>query len=317
MINNISEFTDDITSVANAVATTLDGLLPSYAGADVRLSDAVRYGVFSGGKRLRPYLTVNTAQVYGVEESRALRVAAAVECIHSSSLIHDDLPGVDNDDFRHHKPTVHRQFDVASALFAGNVLNSLPARILASGQTHPDPVVRLELIQLLSDTVIAIQRGQTMDMSDERSTFNRAQLEDMQKLKTGELLSCAVEAGAILGRAPESERKALRAFALDFGQANQIVNDLLDVHETFESTGKSMKQDAKNGKATLITLKGEKAAYLEAEIFLNSAIGHLDIFGGRTEKLAAIAQFVIRKPLEAVVLSQAYNRKNHRSPGEP
>jgi len=290
---------------AQKVVGVLNALLPQYQ-IERRLSHAMRYGVFSGGKMLRPFLVTSAANIFLADQTQALRVAAAVECAHVSSLIHDDLPGVDNDDMRHHKPTVHKEFDEATAIFAGNCLNSTAFEILSDQDTHNDSLVRLKLTKLFAETITSLQRGQQMDIAPERQSFDIEQLRNLQQLKTGALIACAVQAGALLGRAPDSEINALRNYSYYFGQAYQIVNDLLDAEGEQALIGKNVRKDREANKATFVTLFGSKGAFSQAEFLLDEACRCLTPFGGRAEKLIGVAHFMIKTPLDAITHSASY-----------
>src|SRR5690606_35995549 len=195
-----------------------------------RLYEAMRHATMDGGKRMRPLLTVAACDLFGVEKERSLRVALAIECVHCYSLVHDDLPCMDDDDVRRGKPTVHRAFDEATAVLAGDALLTLAFEILADEATHEDPNIRLQLIQELAKASgpAGMVGGQAMDLAAETTTFDLPTTTRLQQLKTGALLGFCIEAGAIMGKAAPEQRSRLRAYALDLGLAFLIADDLLD-----------------------------------------------------------------------------------------
>jgi farnesyl diphosphate synthase len=226
-----------------------------------------------------------------------LRVALAIECIHVYSLIHDDLPCMDDDDMRRGKPTVHKAFDEATAVLAGDCLHDIAFEILADPATHEDPFARLELI-----TELAVQSGpagmaggQMMDLVAGDVTYDLAGITRLQQLKTGALIQWCLEAGAIMGRASEPHRKSLRAYARDLGLAFQIADDLLDVEGESAKTGKAVQKDAAAGKATFVSLLGVERARTQAHALIDQAIGHLSAFGPEADLLRAIARFAVER----------------------
>lgn len=290
------------TSLANAMADTvkqvadaMDRILPKSDFPERKIFDAMRYGVLNGGKRLRPFLVMSSARIFGVADDCALRAAAAVECIHCYSLIHDDLPAMDNSDLRRGSPTVHKKFDEATAILAGDALLTLAFEILTDPRTHEDPQVRCKLVTALakSSGVSGMVGGQMLDLIAETTQLDIGAITRLQRMKTGELIAFSAEAGAILGKASTQHHNALRAYAHDLGLAFQIVDDLLDAEGTEEETGKSVGRDAKAGKATFVTILGAERARDQARRLSEQAIQHLSVFDGRAKHLEDVARFVV------------------------
>ena len=280
---------------AKSVADALDRLLPKSDFPERKLFDAMRYGALNGGKRLRPFLVMSSAKIFGVADDCALRAAAAVECIHCYSLVHDDLPAMDNSDLRRGKPTAHKQFDEATAILAGDALLTLAFEILADSRTHEDPQVRCKLVTALAKAsgVHGMVGGQMLDLIAETTALDIGAITRLQRLKTGELIAFSAEAGAILGKASVQHHNALRAYAHDLGLAFQIIDDLLDAEGTEEETGKSVGRDAKAGKATFVTILGADRARNQAKLLSEQAIQHLSVFQGRAKHLEDVARFVV------------------------
>jgi farnesyl diphosphate synthase len=261
------------------------------------LFDAMRHAAMGGGKRLRPLLLVATAGLFNVDRDTALRVAAAVEAIHVYSLIHDDLPCMDNDDLRRGKPTVHIAFGSAIAVLAGDSLHALAFEILASAQTHKDPFVRSELIQCLAiaSGPDGMAGGQMMDLEAENSQFDLPTVTRLQALKTGALIGASVEMGAILGHVGLEGRAPLRAYARDIGLAFQIADDILDVEGDEAAAGKALHKDAAAGKATFLSLMGLDRAKEQAAALVDQAIAHLGHFGSEADLLRNIARYILER----------------------
>ncbi len=287
----------ELQSCADKITELLKDLLPTVSGPEGRVVDAMRHGSLNGGKRLRPYLTVATAGLFGIGQHEALRTAAAIEMIHSYSLVHDDLPALDDADLRRGEPTVHIAYDDATAILAGDGLLTEAFSVLASPKTHPDSEVRVELIAGLAHASGAqgMVGGQMIDMSPDRDNFDLEGITRLQALKTGALIKFSCQAGAILGRANREQHSRIDAYADDLGLAFQIVDDLLDVEGTTEELGKPAQQDADAGKATFVGQLGVAGARQKAAHLAESAIGYLDIFGGEAEPLRRIVQFVIER----------------------
>jgi farnesyl diphosphate synthase len=282
--------------IADEVNRTIGRLLPETDLAEARLYDAMRHGVLNGGKRLRPFLTVQSAKLFGVDEARARRVAAALEYMHCYSLIHDDLPAMDDADTRRGKPAVHKEFDEATAILAGDALQALAFEVLADSETHEDPRVRVELISALAKAAggHGMCGGQMLDLLGETEEFDVGTISRMQRMKTGMLISFACEAGAILGKADAARRKALRNYAFDLGMAFQVTDDILDVEADPAETGKPANQDA--AKSTFVTTLGKEQAKMRAEMLVQQAVRHLHVFDERrTTMLREVAFYVLER----------------------
>ncbi|NTU76609.1 MAG: polyprenyl synthetase family protein [Alphaproteobacteria bacterium] len=280
---------------ATAVTETLERVLPKSDFVEAKLFESMRYGVLNGGKRLRPFLVLSAAQLFGVSESCALRAAAAIECVHCYSLIHDDLPAMDNSDLRRGKPTVHKQYDEATAILAGDALLTLAFEILTDPRTHEDPKVRCNLVTALAKASGAsgMVGGQMLDLVAETTELDIGAITRLQRMKTGELIAVSTEAGGILGKASIQHINALRAYAHDLGLAFQIIDDLLDAEGTEEETGKPVGHDAEAGKATFVTILGPERARHQAHLLSEQAIRHLSLFDGRAKNLEDVARFVV------------------------
>ncbi len=286
-----------LNDTAEAVTTMLDRLLPDGDVPERRLFEAMRYATLGGGKRLRPFLVLTGARLFDVDEDRALRAAATVEFIHCYSLIHDDLPAMDDDDLRRGRPTCHIQFDEATAILAGDALATLAFEVLATSGTHPDATVRCELVRLLAQAAGAggMVGGQMFDLTAEGASLDIPAVTRLQRLKTGQLFAFSCEAGAILGRASVAARKALRAYAHDLGLAFQITDDLLDVEGSEDVVGKKVGKDAESGKATFVAVLGVARAREQARILSEQAASHLEMFEKRADLLRDVARFVVER----------------------
>ncbi len=264
---------------------------------EAKVIEAMRYSALAGGKRLRPFLTVESAKLFGVNPDAALLTAAAIEFVHTYSLVHDDLPAMDNDDFRRGKPSCHKQFGEAAAILAGDALLTYAFEVLANPRIHADANVRCELIRSVARAsgVRGMVGGQMMDLDAEHQNLSADEVIRLQRLKTGELFAVSCEAGAILGKAAEPLRARLQRYAHDMGLAFQITDDLLDVEGTRTETGKGVKKDAAAGKATLISVLGVDRAREQATTLANQAIDHLSAFDHRAEQLRALASFVVTR----------------------
>lgn len=285
--------------VAEAVNRTIERLLPETNLAEAPLYEAMRHGTLGGGKRLRPFLCIQSAFLFNVPSSRARRVAAALEFVHCYSLIHDDLPAMDDASLRRGHPTVHKQYDEATAILAGDALLTLAFEVLADPETHPDPHVRCELISALSQAAggHGMCGGQMLDLIAERDDveFDVGEISRLQRMKTGKLMAFACESGAILGKAGENQRKALCNFAHDLGLAFQVTDDILDVEADPQDTGKDTGKDEDAGKATFVSTLGKDAARARAEMIVGQATRHLKIFEGRASMLAELADYVLER----------------------
>ncbi|HYG88201.1 MAG TPA: farnesyl diphosphate synthase [Azospirillum sp.] len=282
---------------AEVVEQAIARLLPTTDYPESRLYEAMRYGSLGGGKRLRPFLVLNSASLFGVSPDCALRVAAAVEFVHCYSLIHDDLPAMDDGDLRRGRPTVHRQFDEATAILAGDGLLTFAFEVLADPASHEDPNVRCQLVAALAKAAgpHGMVGGQMLDLIAEHETFDIGTVTRLQRMKTGDMIAFSCEAGAILGKAAPPMRHALRAYAHDLGLAFQIVDDLLDVEGTEAETGKSVGRDAAAGKATFVSILGRERARNQAEMLARQCASHLEIFEGRADMLKAVAEYVVMR----------------------
>ena len=283
--------------VAAIVETALENLMPRVEGAEARLVDAMRYATLGGGKRLRAFLVVETAALFSVSETCAARVGASVEMLHAYSLVHDDLPAMDDDDLRRGKPSTHKAFDEATAILAGDALQTRAFEVLAEHDTHSDPEARCELVLALAAAAGAhgMAGGQMIDMVTEGHTLAGPEVTRLQALKTGKLIQYSAEAGAILGRANARQRQQLIAYGRDLGAAFQIADDLLDVDGTTEETGKTAGKDAAAGKATMVAVLGPELARSQADMLAQQAASHLDGFGERAALLRALAAFVVQR----------------------
>ncbi len=258
---------------------------------------AMRHAAIGGGKRLRPLLLMATARMFAVDERCAARAAVALESIHVYSLIHDDLPAMDDDDVRRGKPTVHKAYDEATAILAGDCLHALAFEILADPATHPDPFVRAELVFDLARAAgpSGMAGGQAMDLEAERSTFDLPTVTRLQAMKTGALIAAAVEAGAILGRVPPEGRTHLRGYARDVGLAFQIADDLLDAEGDEAAVGKALRKDGAAGKETFLSLLGPERARAQSRMLVDQAIEHLRGHGAEADLLRDIARFTLAR----------------------
>jgi farnesyl diphosphate synthase len=283
--------------MAEAIDRQFDQLLPLPEDQRARLYAAMRHAAIGGGKRLRPLIVKASCDLFNVAYESAIRTGLAVECIHVYSLIHDDLPAMDNDDMRRGKPTVHKAYDEATAILAGDCLHDLAFSILVDERTHPDPFARCDLVKALavSSGPAGMAGGQMMDLAAETTRFDLPTVTRMQQLKTGALIAFCTEAGAILARVPEDKRVGLRGYAHDLGLAFQIADDLLDVEGDAEITGKAVGKDAAAGKATFVSLMGIDKAREQAELLVEQAKAHLHNFGSEADLLRDIADFAIRR----------------------
>lgn len=290
-----------LTSRSRDVAARIDHgfdlLLPVPDDARARLYEAMRHAAIGGGKRLRPLLVEATCDLFNIARESALRVGLAVECIHVYSLIHDDLPAMDDDDMRRGKPTVHKAFDEASAILAGDCLHDVAFEILADEQTHADPFVRIDLVRALAlaSGPAGMAGGQMMDLEAEKSRFDLATVTRLQNLKTGALIAFCVEAAAIMARIPVEARTSLHGYARDIGLAFQIADDLLDVEGDADLAGKALGKDAAAGKETFVSLLGVDRARAQAHMLVDQAKAHLHGYGAEADLLRAIADYIIER----------------------
>lgn len=246
---------------------------------------------------MRPLLVMASCGLFHVDAEAAMRVATAIECIHAYSLIHDDLPAMDNDDVRRGKPTVHKAFDEATAILAGDSLHALAFELLADEATHSDPFVRAELVLELARASgpDGMAGGQMMDLEAERMAYDLQTVTRLQQLKTGALIGFCLEAGAIMGRLPPEGRAPLRGYARDIGLAFQIADDILDVEGSEAIAGKALGKDAGQGKATFLSVLGTERARIQARALVDQAIAHLGHFGSEADLLRDIARYTIER----------------------
>jgi farnesyl diphosphate synthase len=287
------EFEKRLKQTAASVDELLDRLLPALP--DNRLRDAMRYSVLGQGKRLRPFLVIESARLFGVDEHAALRVGAALEALHCYSLVHDDLPAMDNDDLRRGQATTHRKFDEASAILAGDGLLTWAFEVLSDVATHPSAEVRVQLVSALAKAAgeAGMVGGQMLDIEAETNGFaDYAAIAHMQSGKTGALFRFACEAGAILA---QEDATALHQYADDIGLAFQIADDVLDVESSAETLGKATQKDSGKGKSTFVDLLGLEGAKSEAQKLVTRACSALSGYGEKASMLEATAQFIIAR----------------------
>jgi farnesyl diphosphate synthase len=284
-------------AAAELVEAQLDALLPVPEAAEARLVEAMRYGVLNGGKRLRAFLVMETAKLFTVNTTCAARVAAAVEMLHAYSLVHDDLPAMDDDDLRRGQPSCHKKFDEATAILAGDALQTRAFEVLAEVDTHADPEARCELVAALAYASGArgMAGGQMIDMLAEGKQLSGPEITRLQALKTGRLIQFSAEAGAILGRAPAAQRHFIAAYGRELGGAFQIYDDVLDCSSTAEEMGKTAGKDAAQGKATMVSILGLERAKAQAMHLADQAAGHLESFGPPADLLRALAKFTVTR----------------------
>ena len=286
-----------MSETAAAIDRQFDTVLAVPPDSRARLYEAMRYAAIGGGKRLRPLLVVAGCRLFNVAQERAVRAGLAVECIHVYSLIHDDLPAMDDDDLRRGKPTVHRAFDESTAILAGDSLHALAFELLADEATHQDPFVRAELIAELARASgpSGMAGGQMMDLIAGAVALDLGAVTRLQQLKTGALIGWCLEAAAIMGRMPPEGRTGLRGYARDLGLAFQIADDLLDAEGEEAKTGKRVGKDEDAGKATFVSLLGTDRARQQAGLLVEQAIEHLHAYGEEADLLRDIARFAVSR----------------------
>ena len=262
-----------------------------------KLFEAMRHAAIGGGKRLRPLLTVAASRLFAIDRNRALRVGCAIEAIHVYSLIHDDLPCMDNADLRRGKPTVHKEFGEAAAVLAGDSLHALAFDLLADPDTHEDPWVRSDLIAELARAAgpAGMAGGQMMDLAAEGQQLDLPAITRLQQLKTGALIEYAVEAACIMTKLPHESRTPYRGYARNIGLAFQIADDLIDHSGDQLAAGKPTARDAHAGKATFVSVLGEERARQQAGFLVDQAVEHLSGHGSEADLLRAIARFSIER----------------------
>jgi farnesyl diphosphate synthase len=296
-VTNLSEVKRALAFAAVQVERILDTVLPVVEGRHAAVKEAMRYAVFVGGKRLRPFLLLECARLFGVPPSRALRAASAIELLHTYSLVHDDLPCMDDDVLRRGQPTVHIRFDEATAVLAGDALLTLAFEVMVDADTHPSSDVRCLLATRLaqaagSDGVVG---GQMMDMLAPKEDFNPDEIVTLQRMKTGALFEFACEAGAILGGAGAEDRRRLRNYARDLGLAFQIVDDLIDALGSVEKAGKAVSKDQAQGKATLVSRFGYEDARHQAQMLADRAAEALSTFDGAADTLRLLPHYLLNR----------------------
>jgi len=288
---------DAIASSARVIEKELSDLLGQPTGSEARLIEAMRYASLNGGKRMRGFLVLEVSRLFGVDERSAARVAASVEMLHAYSLVHDDLPAMDNDDLRRGQPSAHRAFDEATAILAGDALQSRAFEVLAELPTHSDPAVRCDLVSAMGAATGArgMAGGQMIDMQTEGRALEMHDVTRLQALKTGLLIQYSAEAGAILGRAPAELRARIARYGRDLGAAFQIADDLLDARGDTAAIGKTAGKDAAAGKATVVALLGIDMAAAHADALSEQAVSHLDNFGAEADRLRELAAYAVRR----------------------
>ncbi|MEM7214907.1 MAG: polyprenyl synthetase family protein [Pseudomonadota bacterium] len=302
----MTDFKKLLNSHANLVESTLEGLLSHEIGNSDdeleievarpgRLVHAMRHSSLDGGKRLRPFLVMESAALFGVSPEESVFAASALECIHCYSLVHDDLPAMDNDDLRRGKPTTHKAFDEATAILAGDALLTLAFDVLSRKQTHPDASVRSELVQLYARNagLGGMVGGQMLDLEAESKTPDAMEITILQSMKTGALLRCACVTGAVLGGAEQAQRMGLLQFGNQIGNAFQLADDILDVTSDAETMGKRTGKDADKGKGTLVGLYGLEKCRQLLDVYLEGAMEGLEDFGPEADILRETAQFIV------------------------
>lgn len=286
-----------LAKAARSIEVALSALLGEPTGAEARLIEAMRYASLNGGKRMRGFLVLEVSALFGVPAAQAARVAASVEMLHAYSLVHDDLPAMDNDDLRRGQPSAHRAFDEATAILAGDALQTRAFEVLADAATHPDPEARCELVAALGAASGArgMAGGQMIDMLAEGRTLTLVEIARLQALKTGCLIQYSAEAGAILGRTGPSDRAKIAAYGRDLGAAFQIADDLLDASGNTVAIGKTAGKDAAAGKATVVSLLGLEYAAKQARALGEQAASHLNSFGPKAQRLRDLAGYVVAR----------------------
>lgn len=287
-----------IKETAAEVRAEIDRLLPVPSTPEKRVVEAMRYSVLAGGKALRPFLVMQCAGLFGVERAKALRVAVALEMVHCYSLIHDDLPAMDNDDMRRGQPTCHKKFDEATAILAGDALLTRAFGVIASDDCLFEPAVRCQLVAELSKAagMSGMIGGQMLDiLAEHMDDMDLPEIIRLQQMKTGRLFAYACEAGAIMGKASYDDRQVLKAYARDIGLAFQIADDILDVEGDAESMGKAVRKDLDAHKATFISLLGLEQAKEQANALSYQAIASLERFDEKADYLRDLARFIVER----------------------
>lgn len=288
---------EEMKDCAASVDAELDRLLTAPKTPEAKLTEAMRYSAIGGGKKLRPFLLVKAASLFDVPKAVALRAGAALEMVHIYSLIHDDLPCMDNDDLRHGKPSCHKKFDETTAVLAGDALLTRAFDVLSDEKTCTDPLIRCQLVMELARAAGAsgMIGGQMLDMLAGDLEMDLVEVTRLQQMKTGRLIGFACDAGAILGKASFNDRQLLKDYAKNIGLAFQITDDLLDVEGTTEEMGKTVRKDVDGSKATFVSFVGVEDARKQATALCEQAVNCLDNFDERAEPLRSLARFIIRR----------------------
>ena len=286
-----------LSSRAQSLETTLDKFLPRMKGGEANLIEAMRYAVLGGGKRLRGYLVTEVASLFNIPMKSALYVGASVEMLHAYSLIHDDLPAMDDDDLRRGKPSTHIKFGEAIAILAGDALQTKAFEILTWEDVSENPNIRIELLKSLAEASGSngMVGGQVIDMEGENRHLTLPEVINLHAMKTGRLICYSAEAGAILGQANTDLRNHIISYGRDLGTAFQIADDILDATASAEELGKTAGKDNASGKSTFVSLLGIEDAKKEANRLISKAIRHLEPFGSAADNLRALANYVITR----------------------
>ena len=293
----MSRLKEAMRASAAEVNAALDGYIPRSSDSDGPLFDAMRYSTLAGGKRLRPFLVLNSAALFKVPPEWAMPSAAAIEMVHTYSLVHDDLPTMDDDDLRRGQPTCHKKFDEATAILAGDSLLTLAFELAAAPDGHPDPAVRAEIVHSLAIAAggVGMAGGQMMDLAAAEGDLDLAAVTRLQERKTGALFRFSCTAGAILAKRQGAEREALGRYADNIGLAFQIADDLLDVEGSESDLGKAVGKDAAAGKATFVDLLGREQARLRAMQLAEDAVMALAPFGEAADLLRDMARYIVAR----------------------
>ncbi|WP_193170107.1 polyprenyl synthetase family protein [Nisaea nitritireducens] len=291
----MTQLEDAMATTAREIARVMDFLLPKPDDAEARVFQAMRYSCLGGGKRLRPFIVTQSAKLFAVDERCALRVGAAVEFLHCYSLIHDDLPAMDDSDLRRGRPSCHKKFDEATAILAGDGLQALAFEVLAAEETSSDAFVRAKLVSELAKAAggEGMVGGQMIDLLAEEQELDIGAITRLQRMKTGEIFAFAATSGAIMGHASQRHIHALHSFAQELGLAFQIADDLLDETGDSNTTGKPVGQDGAAGKATFVSVLGVERARSQARLLAEQAARALDLFGERADLLKQVAAYVV------------------------
>lgn len=286
-----------LTNRAQQLEAVLNKLLPRMKSGEANLIEAMRYAVLGGGKRLRGYLVTEVASLFNIPMEKALYVGASVEMLHAYSLIHDDLPAMDDDDLRRGKPSTHIKFGEAIAILAGDALQTKAFEILTFEEINENPSIRIELVKALAEASGSngMVGGQVIDMEGENRHLTLPEVINLHAMKTGRLICYSAEAGAILGQANSDLRHHIISYGRDLGTAFQIADDILDATASAEELGKTAGKDTAAGKSTFVSLLGIHDAQKEANRLINKAIRHLEPFGSTADNLRALANYVITR----------------------